>query len=76
VEKFCVIQGKGVIRFRHVLGEEIIEYPVDDGVIKVVDIPPGLTHSIENTGEGEMITLFWSNEIFDPVRPDTFFIPV
>ena len=76
VEKFCVIQGKGVIRFRPVLGEEIIEYPVDDRVIKLVDIPPGLTHSIENTGEGEMITLFWANEIFDPSRPDTFFIPV
>jgi UDP-2-acetamido-2,6-beta-L-arabino-hexul-4-ose reductase len=73
VEKFCVIQGSGVIRFRHVLGDEIIDYPVDDREIKVVDIPPGLTHSIENTGEGEMITLFWANEIFDPGRPDTYF---
>lgn len=76
VEKFCVIQGCGVIRFRHVLGEEIIEYPVDGETIKVVDIPPGLTHSIENTGESEMITLFWANEIFDPNRPDTYFVPV
>jgi UDP-2-acetamido-2,6-beta-L-arabino-hexul-4-ose reductase len=76
VEKFCVIQGQGVIRFRHVLGEEIIEYSVSDHEIKVVDIPPGLTHSIENTGEGEMITLFWANEIFEPARPDTYFVPV
>jgi UDP-2-acetamido-2,6-beta-L-arabino-hexul-4-ose reductase len=76
VEKFCVIQGKGVIRLRHVLAEEIIEYPVDDLNIQVVDIPPGLTHSIENTGDTEMITLFWANEIFTPSRPDTFFVPV
>lgn len=76
VEKFCVIQGQGVIRFRHLLGAEIIEYPVDDQAIRVVDIPPGLTHSIENTGSGEMITLFWASEIFDPSRPDTFFVPV
>jgi UDP-2-acetamido-2,6-beta-L-arabino-hexul-4-ose reductase len=37
-----------------------------------VDIPPGYTHSIENTGPNDMLTLFWANEIFDPQRPDTY----
>jgi len=73
IEKFCVVQGEGIIRFRHLLGGGIIEYPVNDREIRVVDIPPGYTHSIENTGQGDMITLFWANEIFDPARPDTFF---
>lgn len=76
IEKFCVIQGQGVIRFRHVLQEDIVEYAVDDQAIRVVDIPPGYTHSIENTGSGDMITLFWANEIFDPQRPDTHFVKV
>jgi UDP-2-acetamido-2,6-beta-L-arabino-hexul-4-ose reductase len=76
VEKFCVIQGQGVIRFRNVLGDHIIEYTVSDKMIKVVDIPPGLTHSIENTGADEMLTLFWTNEIFDPKHPDTHFVNV
>jgi len=76
IEKFCVIQGQGIIRFRHVWGNEIIEYPVDDRAIRVVDIPPGYTHSIENTGDGDMITLFWANEVFDPQRPDTYFVKV
>lgn len=76
VEKFCVIQGQGTIRFRNVLNDQVIEYPVDDKEIKVVDIPPGLTHSIENTGETEMLTLFWANEIFDPEKPDTHFVNV
>ncbi len=40
---------------------------------KVVDIPPGYTHNITNTGEDTMITLFWANELFDPQNPDTFF---
>ncbi|HEY9174941.1 MAG TPA: NAD-dependent epimerase/dehydratase family protein [Verrucomicrobiae bacterium] len=73
IEKFCVIQGEGVIRFRHVLGDEVVEYPVNDRAIQVVDIPPGYTHSIENTGAADMITLFWANEIFDPQRPETYF---
>lgn len=76
IEKFCVIQGEGVIRFRHVLDPQVVEYPVTDRQIRIVDIPPGYTHSIENTGAADMITLFWANEIFDPQRPDTYPEPV
>jgi UDP-2-acetamido-2,6-beta-L-arabino-hexul-4-ose reductase len=76
IEKFCVIQGEGIIRFRNVLNEDIIEYPVNGSVIRIVDIPPGCTHSIENVGAGDMITLFWANEVFDPQRPDTYFVKV
>jgi UDP-2-acetamido-2,6-beta-L-arabino-hexul-4-ose reductase len=49
---------------------------VNDGSIRIVDIPPGYTHSIENPGPGDMITLFWANEVFDPQRPDTYFLKV
>lgn len=76
IEKFCVIRGEGIIRFRHILNGEIIEYPVSDRAIRIVDIPPGYTHSIENVGLGDMITLFWANEIFDAQRPDTYFSKV
>ena len=76
IEKFCVIQGEGIIRFRHVLDDRIIEYPVSDRAIQIVDIPPGYTHSIENVSATEMITLFWANEIFDPGHPDTYFVNV
>ena len=43
---------------------------------QVVDIPPGYTHNIENTGDTDMVTLMWANERFDPARPDTFRLPV
>jgi UDP-2-acetamido-2,6-beta-L-arabino-hexul-4-ose reductase len=73
VEKFCVIKGEAVIRFRHVLSDEVLSYPVSDKKIEVVDIPPGYTHSIENLSDGEMIVLFWANQILDQERMDTFF---
>jgi len=73
VEKFCVVKGQGVIHFRHVLEETRFEYAVSDQAIQIVDIPPGYTHSIENTGTDEMVTLFWANEIFEPERMDTYF---
>jgi UDP-2-acetamido-2,6-beta-L-arabino-hexul-4-ose reductase len=72
IEKFCVVQGRAAIRFRHILGGEVITYEVSGEEMKVVDIPPGYTHSIENLGDGEMVTLFWSSEVFDSARPDTF----
>lgn len=76
IEKFCVIQGRAVIRFRHILSKEVIEYPVSGEKIEVVDIPPGYTHHIENIGDDKMIVLFWANQIFNPDKPDTYIYPV
>jgi UDP-2-acetamido-2,6-beta-L-arabino-hexul-4-ose reductase len=73
VEKFCLIQGEAVIKLRNILSDEVISYTVSDKKVEVVDIPPGYTHSIENLGEGEMIVIFWSNQLFDPENPDTYY---
>jgi UDP-2-acetamido-2,6-beta-L-arabino-hexul-4-ose reductase len=71
VEKFCVLEGDAVIRFRPILGDEVTEHRVSGKDFRVVDIPPGVTHSIENVGRAEMLVLFWASEIFDPDSPDT-----
>ena len=76
IEKFCVIQGRAIIKFRHVLNSEVLSYPVSGRNIEVVDIPPGYTHSIENVGEEEMIVIFWANQIFDSANPDTYYCEV
>ena len=57
-------------------GGPVAEYCVTGSAYQVIDIPPGFTHSIANVGTGEMVTLFWSSEIFDPNRPDTYYLPV
>ena len=75
-EKFFVVEGDGLIRMRAIEGGPVEEYRVTGSAYQVVDIPPGLTHSITNVGTGEMVTLFWSSEMFDPNRPDTYYLPV
>ena len=75
-EKFFVVEGDGLIRMRAVEGGPVQEYPVTGSAYQVIDIPPGFTHSITNVGTEEMVTLFWSSEMFDPNRPDTYFLPV
>ncbi|KKB40909.1 capsular polysaccharide biosynthesis protein CapF [Bacillus thermotolerans] len=75
-EKFLVVSGAGVIRFRKPDSDEIIEYFVSGEKLEVVDIPVGYTHNIENLGETDMVTIMWVNEIFDPERPDTYYLEV
>lgn len=75
-EKFLVVCGTGVIRFRRVGSDEIIEYPVSGEKLEVVDIPTGYTHNIENLGDTDMVTIMWANEPFDPEKPDTYFLEV
>ncbi|MDQ6420674.1 capsular polysaccharide biosynthesis protein CapF [Paenibacillus sp. LHD-117] len=75
-EKFLVVSGKGVIRFRKIDSSEVIEYFVSGDVLEVVDIPIGYTHNIENLGETDMVTVMWANEQFDPEKPDTFYLGV
>jgi UDP-2-acetamido-2,6-beta-L-arabino-hexul-4-ose reductase len=75
-EKFFVVEGDGLIRMRAIEGGPVAEYHVTGNAYQVVDIPPGFTHSITNVGAGEMVTLFWSSDMFDPSRTDTYYLPV
>ena len=65
-----------LIRMRAIEGDAVREYRVNGREFQVIDIPPGFTHSITNVGHGEMVTLFWASEVFDPNRPDTYYLPV
>jgi len=82
VEKFVVLEGDAVIRFRHIRPDvrdqraDVIEYPISGHEFRVVDIPPGYTHSIENVGQNDLIVLFWAAEIFDPDISDAFVMKV
>lgn len=82
-EKFVVVSGEGLIRFRKVgtdpeTGEAypILDYPVSGAQLQVVDIPTGYTHNIINTGDTDLVTFMWCNECFDAEKPDTYFLKV
>ena len=75
-EKFLVVSGEGLIRFRKIDSDEIIEYRVSGEKLEIVDIPTGYTHSIVNIGDTDMVTIMWANECFDPENPDTYYLEV
>ena len=72
-EKFIVVSGKARISFRKIGTQEVITYDISGDKIEAVDIPPGYTHSITNTGETDLVTVMWANEPFDPNNPDTYY---
>ncbi len=69
-EKFLVVEGRAAVRLRQIFGPDVIEHVVDGRECRVIDIPPGYAHSIENIGTNELVTIFWASEIFDPGVPD------
>lgn len=75
-EKFLVVSGCGLIRFRKIGTDKIIEYEVNGNKLEVIDIPPGYTHSIVNIGDSDMVTVMWANECFNPEKADTYFLEV
>jgi UDP-2-acetamido-2,6-beta-L-arabino-hexul-4-ose reductase len=68
-----VVKGEAVIRLRRIGTGKIIEYKVSGDKPVVVEMPIFYTHNIENVGSGELCTLFWTNELFNPNDSDTFF---
>ena len=75
-EKFLVIKGEASIKHRQIHGDSIVEYKVSDKKMEVVEMIPGYTHDITNTGDSEMVLLLWANEAFDREHPDTNFLKV
>ena len=76
VERFLVIGGSAVIRIRKLFSREVSEFRVSGSEPRYIDMPTLHTHNITNTGSDTLLTMFWSNEIFDSARPDTVREPV
>ena len=70
-EKFLVIKGCALYRFRQILTDEYYELTVSGDNPMVVETIPGWSHDITNVGNDELIVMLWANEIFDREKPDT-----
>ncbi|MDO8275764.1 MAG: capsular polysaccharide biosynthesis protein CapF, partial [Serpentinimonas sp.] len=70
-EKFLVIKGEALFRFRHLLSHDLVELRTSGTKPQVVDTIPGWAHDITNVGTDEMVVMLWANENFDRQRPDT-----
>jgi UDP-2-acetamido-2,6-beta-L-arabino-hexul-4-ose reductase len=72
VERFLVIGGLGEIRLRRMFGAHVVTFRVSGERPAIVDMPTMWAHSITNVGEGDLTTLFYANQCFNPQAPDTY----
>jgi UDP-2-acetamido-2,6-beta-L-arabino-hexul-4-ose reductase len=70
-EKFLVVKGRALFRFRHIITDESFELIVNGDEPTIVEAIPGWAHDIRNIGDDEIVVMLWANEIFDKQRPDT-----
>lgn len=70
-EKFLIVHGEALFRFRHVVTGETHEIRTAGSEPVIVETVPGWAHDVTNVGDDVMISLLWANEVFDRTRPDT-----
>ena len=75
-EKFLVIKGEALYKFRHIVTGDYYELRTSGDEARIVETVPGWTHDITNVGDDEMIVMLWANEIFDREKPDTYAMPI
>jgi UDP-2-acetamido-2,6-beta-L-arabino-hexul-4-ose reductase len=76
VERFLVLRGEATISLRRLFDETIVRFKVLGSRPAMVDMPTMWTHSITNTGQDELMTLFWADELLDTTSSDTYREPV
>ena len=71
-EKFLVLSGKALFRFRNLITGELKKFEINCEKLKIIETIPGWIHDIKNIGNCDLMVMLWANEIFDPNKPDTF----
>ena len=73
VEKFLILKGHAEFKFENISSKKRFKLRVKSNDNTVVLSIPGWAHSITNVGKDEMIVFLWSNEVYNPKKPDTYF---
>jgi UDP-2-acetamido-2,6-beta-L-arabino-hexul-4-ose reductase len=76
VERFLVLNGQASIKLRRLFTDVLVEFHVTGETPAIVDMPTLWTHSITNTGNQDLLTLFYADDEFNPDDPDTYWVDV
>jgi len=72
-EWYCVLKGEArLVLVDNNTGDQE-ELLLNENKLKIVRIPPHVTHAIENVGNEMMYLLIYIDETYDEKDPDTFY---
>jgi UDP-2-acetamido-2,6-beta-L-arabino-hexul-4-ose reductase len=72
IERFFVIAGEAEISLRRLLHDDVVTFRLSGDTPSFVDMPTMWVHNIRNVGDGELLTMFWADQLLDADRPDQY----
>jgi UDP-2-acetamido-2,6-beta-L-arabino-hexul-4-ose reductase len=72
IERFSVLKGIARIQLRRIGTSQILSFDLNGNEPSYVDIPVWYAHNLTNIGDSDLLTVFWINEHFDSLDPDTY----
>jgi UDP-2-acetamido-2,6-beta-L-arabino-hexul-4-ose reductase len=72
IERFIVFRGEAEIQLRRLFHSEILTFVVSGDEPMILDMPTMWVHNLRNVGEEDLITVFWSDQLLDPEKPDQY----
>lgn len=72
VERFVVLAGEAEVAVRRVCGDEVYRFRLSGNEPAFIDMPTMHVHNLANVGSGELVAMFWTNDLYDPAAPDTY----
>lgn len=76
IERFLVLRGQATIEIRRLFDDTVRTFAVMGDSPAFVDMPTLHAHNITNVGDEVMLALFWANDHFSAMAPDTWPEPV
>lgn len=76
MERFIILSGEAEVAVRPVCGSEIHRFRLSGDEPSFIDMPTLHVHNLSNVGSGELVAMFWTNDLYDPAAPDTYPEPV
>ncbi|MEU3846130.1 NAD-dependent epimerase/dehydratase family protein [Micrococcus terreus] len=74
IERFAVLSGTARLGIRKMFTGEVIDLEVAGDTPCAVDMPIGWVHNLRNEHDtADVLTQFWTNEVFNPDDTDTFY---
>ena len=72
VERFFVVKGEAEIALRRLLHDDVVTFRLSGDRPSFVDMPTLWVLNIRNVGDDELVTMFWADQLLDPVEPDQY----
>ena len=72
-ERFITLQGKGLVCLKKVFTKKWIKIELNEKMNKFIDIPTFYEHKLINNSDQKLLSIFFTDEIYNEDNSDTFY---